>query len=419
MELPERGEGREGGGMKPEMSLEEIVATVRSRAPEALADDEAFWTRVAGAYERDESFVQLNYGYYHPAARAVLEVELRTARELNRRGAHFKLNDSAPLLEAARADLGRVGGVEAGEVVITRNATEALNIVIQGFPLAGGDEVVASDQDYDSMTETWDQRAALDGVRVRRAKVPLHPVDDDEVVRAFEAEITVRTRLLHVTHVIHATGHVLPVAKLCELGRRRGIPVLVDAAHAFGQIDFSIRELGCEFLGTSLHKWLGAPLGTGMLFVRKDWIHALRPLFGSSRAAADDIRRLEHFGNRPDSLLAGLREAVRWHETLTTPVKHARLHRLQRRWTEVVRAWPRFRVLTPEDPRRHGAIGALRMEGVEAKLLFEYLFERYGLYTSLQRIGGEGAVRITPGLPTTSDHIDRLLEGLEAAAKVL
>ena len=399
--------------------FEEIVTTVGGRSAEALATDETFWASVAEAYERDDRFVQLNYGYYHPSLRAVLEVELRTARELNRRGAHFKLNDAARLLEAARTDLARMGGVDPSEIAITRNATEALNIVIQGFPLATGDEVVVSDQDYDSMAQAWDQRETLDGVRVRRARVPLDPVDDDDVLRAFEAEITARTKLLQVTHVIHATGQVLPVQKLCALGRRRGIPVLVDAAHAFGQIDFSIRELDCEFLGTSLHKWLGAPLGTGMLFVRKDRIHSIRPLFGDTRAGVDDIRRLEHFGNRPDSLVAGLREAVRWHEALTTPVKQARLRKLQSRWADVVRTWPRFRMLTPADPRRHGAIGALRMEGVEAKTLFEFLLTRYGLYTSLQRVAGEDAVRITPGLPTTSGDIDRLLEGLEAAAKVL
>lgn len=399
--------------------IDEVARIVRTRSPEELAVDETFWTRVAGEYACDERFVQLNYGYYHPSSRAVLEVELETARELNRRGSHFKMTESGPLLEKAREDLAKVGGVDAGEVVITRNATEALNIVIQGFPLAAGDEVVASNQDYDSMTQAWDQRARLDGVVLRRAAVPLDPADDEEIVRAFEAEITARTRLLHVTHLIHATGHVLPVAKLCALGRQRGIPVLVDAAHSFAHLDFSIRELGCEFLGTSLHKWLGAPLGSGMLFVRKDRIRAIRPLFGDTQFAADDIRRLEHFGNRPDSIVAGSRAAVSWHEALTTPVKRARLLHLQRLWSEPVRTWDRYRLLTPRDPARHGAIGAMELVGVRAETLFEYLLKEHGVFTSVQRVGLGGAVRVTPGLPTTRAHIDRLLEGLRKAARAL
>jgi selenocysteine lyase/cysteine desulfurase len=404
--------------MSPETYLSDVAEVTRQRTPRALAEDEAFWTRWAREYERDERFAQLNYGYYHPSLRPVLEVELAMARELNRRGAQFKLTETANLLESARAELAQLAGVEREEVVITRNATEALNIVIQGFPLATGDEVVASDQDYDSMTQAWDQRARVDDVRIRRAAIPIDPADDAEVVRAFEAEITGRTRLLHVTHVIHTTGHVLPVAKLCALGKRRGIPVLVDAAHSFAHIDFSIRELDCEFLGTSLHKWLGSPLGTGMLFVRKDRIPTLRPLFGDSRRDPGDIRRLEHFGNRPDSAIAGLREAIRWHRALTTPVKYARLHSLQRSWTERVRAMPRFRLFTPKKPERHGAIGAFALEDAPAEKLCAYLQEKHSLFAAVQKVGAESVVRVTPGLPTSRGEIDRLVAALESATTV-
>ena len=405
--------------MSTELFLTEIAQAARQRTPEALAGDEAFWTRWAREYERDERFVQLNYGYYHPALRAVLDVEIAMARELNRRGAQFKLTETAKLLESARTELAELAAVDSEEIVITRNATEALNIVIQGFPLAAGDEVVASDQDYDSMTQAWDQRARLEGVHIRRATIPLNPADDADIVRAFDAEITERTRLLHVTHLIHTTGQVLPVAKLCALGRRRGIPVLVDAAHSFAHIDFSIREIDCEYLGTSLHKWLGSPLGTGMLFVRRDRIPTLRPLFGDSRRAPDDIRRLEHFGNRPDSLVAGLREAIRWHRALTTPVKYARLHSLQRSWTERLRGMSRFRLFTPQQPQRHGAIGAFALEGAPAEKLCAYLMEKHQLFTAAQKVGTESVVRITPGLPTSRAEIERLVGALESAATVL
>lgn len=402
--------------MTPSSTFEELARLVRAKTAGALAEDEAFWARWAREYDRDESFLQLNYGFYHPSLRPVLDVELQVARELNRRGSHFKWADSETLLESARAELAAFAGVAAGEVVITRNASEALNIVIQGVTLAPGDEVVCSDQDYGAMDQAWEQRARGEGIHVRRVALPLDPADDDEIVRLFEAKITPRTRLLHVTHLVHFTGQILPVAKLCALGRRHGLLVLVDAAHSLAHVEFSIRELDCDYLGASLHKWLGAPLGTGVLFVRRDRIAGLRPLFGDTHFPGDDIRRLERFGNRPDSLVAGLREAIRWHQALGTAAKQARLTLLQRRWSEPMRDWPRFQLLTPRSPARHGAIGLFRLAGVKAENLFAYLLHEHRIFTMVMPIHGESALRIVPGLPTGVDDIARLVGALQAAS---
>ncbi|HEX2862366.1 MAG TPA: aminotransferase class V-fold PLP-dependent enzyme [Lacunisphaera sp.] len=399
------------------LSLQEIARITSQAAPGDLARDEAFWARFAALYDRDESFVQLNYGFYHPALRPVLEAEQAMAREVNRRGSHFKWQESDALLEAARAELAALAGADPEEIVITRNATEAMNIVIQGVALARGDEVVCSDQDYPSMDQAWEQRAQAEGIVIRRARIPLDPADDEEVVRCFAAEITPRTRLLHVTHLIHLSGQVLPVARLCRLGRERGVPVLVDAAHAFAQLDFSVRALDCDYLATSLHKWLGAPLGTGMLYVRRDRISGVHPLFGDTRHAAGDIRRLEHFGNRPDALNAGLREAIRWHGALGTPAKRARLAYLQRQWAEPVRTWPRFRMLTPRAEARHGALGLCVLDGVPAETLFRYLYREHGVFTVVQKLPTIPGVRVTPGLPSSARDIARLLEGLRAAER--
>jgi selenocysteine lyase/cysteine desulfurase len=396
--------------------LDELTGLARQKSPEALAVDEGFWGRLAREYERDERFIQLNYGYYHPSLRPVLEVEIAAIREINRGGSHFKWQESERLLEAARADLARLARVDAGELVITRNASEALNLVIQGVALEPGDEVVCSDQDYGAMEQAWEQRARHGGIRLRKVVVPLDPVDDGQILRLFEAEMTPRTRLVHLTHLIHFTGQILPVQALCALARRRGIPVLVDAAHSFAQIDFSIRDLGCDYLGASLHKWLGAPLGTGMLWVRKDRIAGLRPLFGDTHYPGDDIRRLERFGNRPDSAHAGIREAIRWHEAIGVGVKQARLAHLQRSWAEPLRARERFRVLTPRAAGRHGAIGLLNLAGVAPEALFDYLLREQHIFTVVQKNAAVGGVRVTPGLPTSQEHIDRLNEALQAAA---
>jgi selenocysteine lyase/cysteine desulfurase len=324
--------------------------------------------------------------------------------------------ESAGLLEAARADLARLAGVDADEIVITRNASEALNIVIQGVSLEAGDEIICSNQDYGAMDQAWDQRATTDRIRVRRVSLPLDPDDDEQILRLFEAEITSRTRLIMATHVIHLTGQVLPVEKLCALARRHGVSILVDAAHSFAQLDFSIGQLDCDYLGASLHKWLGAPLGTGVLYVRKDRIAGLRPLFGDTHYPADNIRRLEHFGNRPDSAHAGLREAIRWHNALGPVVKQARLAHLHRSWAEPLRKLSGFRVLTPRGAGRYGAIGLFTLDGMPAEALCDYLMKEHRIFTVVHRLPQVSGVRVTPGLPTSQEDIQRLLEGLQAAS---
>jgi selenocysteine lyase/cysteine desulfurase len=394
------------------LSIEALGRISRETPPEALAVDEAFWARFAQLYERDPSFVQLNYGFYHPSLRPVLEVEIAAVRELNRRVAHFKQRDSVGLLEAARVDVARVAGAAAEEIALTRNASEALNIVLQGVPLAAGDEVLCSDQDYTAVNQALDQRARYDGIRVVRVPLPLDPREDEEVVSLFRARLSPRTKLAVVTHLIHLTGQILPAGKLCALAREAGVPVLVDAAHSFGQVPLEASALGCDYLTASLHKWLGAPLGTGLLFVRKERIRGLRPLFGDTVCPDDDVRRLERFGNRPDSAYAGLREAIRWHEALGVLHKQARLCHLQRLWTGALRQRPGFRVLTPAASGRHGALGAFTAPGLSAQDLCERLLRDHGLFTTVVQVVGQSAVRVTPGLATSAEDLERLLAAL-------
>jgi selenocysteine lyase/cysteine desulfurase len=218
--------------------------------------------------------------------------------------------------------------------------------------------------------------------------------------------------VLFVTHLINFTGQILPAAKLCVLGRQHGLQVIVDAAHSFAQLDFSLASLDCDYLAASLHKWLAAPLGLGMLYVRRNRIASLEPLFADIRLPRSDIRKLEHFGNRPDSAHIGLREAIRWQEAIGAPAKSARLHFLQRRWTDVARTLPRARMLTPSDPTRHGAIGAFSIEEMEPRLIADRLMREHGIFVNALDHPFLRGVRVTPGMPTTAEHIDRLILAL-------
>lgn len=386
-------------------------------APDVLAADEPFWRDLTRDWAPTPEFINLEYGYFHAAPLPVLEVELRAAREINRRNSYYKRTEMRDDQEAARTALARVAGTSPEEIAIVRNATEALNTVILGLDLAPGDEIIYSDQDYGSMVEAMQQKATRHGVVLKQIAIPLHPSSDEEVVAAFAAAITPRTRVLHVTHMVNLTGHVLPVKKICDLAHAHGAEVVVDAAHSFAHVDFKVPDLGCDYLGTSLHKWMCSPLGMGMLYVRREKIKKVWPLLADTRHAVDDIRKLEHLGTRPESAHLGLVEAVRFHEAIGSARKLARLRHLHRTWADAARAIPGVSVLTPKEPVRHGAVGNIAIAGVAPRALADYWMKEHNIFT----VGIEHpivkGVRVTPGLPTPRAHVDLFVSAIQAAAK--
>lgn len=385
-------------------------------SPETRSGDEAYWRTVREAYTIPTDFIQLEYGWYHPGANRVLTAEMEAMRQGQLRGAHYKRGEMNAEREAARVDLARVAGADPEEVILTRNATEALAIVIRGLPLVSGDGIVHSDQDYPSVVEAIEQRARTEGLVAQMARLPLHPQNDDEVVRCYEAAVTPRTRAIVITHVINHTGQVVPVRAVAEMARRHRLQVIVDAAHSFGQLAYTVKDLDCDYLGSSLHKWLGAPLGTGLLFVRRDRIEALQPLFPDTRLPVTNIRKLEHFGNRPDSAHRGLREAICWHESIGTVVKQARMNLLQRRWTSQARSLPRVKLLTPSDPTRHGAIGTFAVEGMEPEAVVRRLLDEHRIFVNAVHHPVIRGVRVTPGLPSSVAEVDAFVEALRSIA---
>ena len=295
------------------VSTRRAVAALAERpgvTPEALAADEPFWRDLTRDWAPSPDFINLEYGYFHAAPLPVLETELRAAREINRRNSFYKRHEMHDDQEAARTALARLAGTSPEEIAIVRNATEALNTVILGVDLAAGDEIIHSDQDYGSVIEALEQKAQRHGAVLKQIAIPLHPASDEEVVARFAAAITPRTRLLIVTHMVNLTGHVLPVRKLSDLAHAHGAEVIVDAAHSFAHADFKVPDLGCDYLGTSLHKWTCSPLGMGMLYVRREKITKVWPLLADTRRPRDDIRKLEHLGTRPESAHLGLIEAT-------------------------------------------------------------------------------------------------------------
>lgn len=378
----------------------------------APTPDENFWSRVADQYDLDPSFVQLNFGYFHPAMAPVVEAEARAVTEVNRRASYFKATRTDALVEEARGLLALEAGVDPGRVAVVRSSSEAINMVIQGWPLGPGDEVVASTVDYVAVHEVLAQRAANEGVVVKKVEVPRNP---DQAVTAadYEALFTDRTRLVVVTDLVHSVGRRMPSLDVVRAAHRRGIAVFVDAAHSWGQLDTALVAQEADFFCTSLHKWVGAPLGTGMLVVSPDALAQLRPLYGDVSHAPTDIRRLERLGDRPDATIVGLIEALKWHRALGWRAKGERLAALRDSWTSALAGVPGVTFLTPT--AQPSAIGTFQLAGVEADELAKRLWDQ-GLYTVAVPTPWGKALRVVVGLATRREHLDRLVAAVKTLA---
>ncbi|HVH12983.1 MAG TPA: aminotransferase class V-fold PLP-dependent enzyme, partial [Longimicrobium sp.] len=302
--------------------------------------------------------------------------------------------------------LARMFGCDAEEVAVTRGASESLQICQNGFDLRRGDEVVTSDQDYPRMLTTWQQRERRDGIVLRQVQLPVPAEDADEVVRRFEAAITPRTRLLHVSHMINLTGQILPVRRIVEMARRRDIPVIVDGAHAFAHFAFTRDELDCDYYASSLHKWLYAPHGTGLLYVRRDRIPALWPLQAAEPRLDANIRKFEEIGTHPAANFLAIAEALVFSEGIGLERKAARMVYLRDRWARALMAHDRVRMNTSLRPGFAAGLANFGIEGIDPGALVAYLFDRHRiLATPIKHAAVEG-IRVTPNVYTTPAEID-------------
>jgi selenocysteine lyase/cysteine desulfurase len=383
--------------------------------PELLAQDDEFWASLRRHYEPAPDFVQLENGYYSRMAAPVLEAFVAHVRAVNVESSHYMRTAQADDKLAARRELAVLAGCPVEELIVTRNTTEALDTVIAGFPWRAGDEAVMAAQDYGAMLDQFALVARRHGVVNRIVSLPNDPRSDAELVDLYAAAITERTRLLMVCQVVNITGQVLPVAKIAAMARGKGVRVLVDGAHAFGQLEFTIPELGGDYYGASLHKWLGCPLGAGILWLRKDRIAELWPLFGN-QAPDDAIEKLNHTGTHPVHTDLAIRAAIAFHAGIGVRRKQERLRWLQRYWTERARALPNVTLCTPSAPERTCAIATVAVAGLTPAALAEALFTRFRIWTVPIERPGVAGVRVTPHLYTTTAELDALVAALRELA---
>lgn len=389
------------------------------------AGDEDFWRTVARAFAVDRSLVNLNNGGVCPSPEAVQAAYRRHLDFANGAPAYTMWRIQDAQRETVRQGLARLFGVDAEEVALTRNTSEGLWTCQYGLELAAGDEVVTSTQDYPRMLAAFRQLARRRGVRLVEVTLPVPASDPAEVVRRFADALTERTRMVLCSQVVNLTGEVLPVRELCDLGRERGIPVLVDGAHGFAHLQDQRDALGCDYYATSLHKWLSAPFGTGMLCVRRDRIRDLWPLTAADEALDDDIRKFEQIGTHSVPLVLSIADAIAFHDALGGARKLARLRHLRTLWVERLVCHDRVRFQThfggaagaPFDAARARATGTglanFTIDGIAPADLAAHLWREHRIYTIAIDHADVRGVRVTPAVYTTPEELERFTVAVE------
>ncbi len=385
---------------------------------ERLAEDEAFWATIRGKYRLKPDYINLENGYYSMQSQPVLEAYIAKAREVNYQASAYMRGPRVADKAASVAKLAELGGCSPAELIITRNTTESMDTVVNGYDWKAGDEAVMAVHDYGHMVAQFKLVARRYGVVNTVITVPIDPKSDDEIVQLYANAITPRTKLLMVCHMINITGHILPVRKIADMAHARGVDVMVDGAHAFGHFDFKLSELGADYYGASLHKWLGCPLGTGILYVKKDKIAKLWPVFGDAvQFADDDIMKLNHTGTHPVHTDLAIADAIDFHNSIGTQRKEARLRYLQNYWVKQVRGTPNVVMNTPTDPARSCGIANVGVAGMKGVPLAKVLMDKHKIFTVGIDSEGVIGVRVTPQMYITPKELDTFAGAIKAIAK--
>jgi len=393
--------------------LEEVVAAVEHLDLTEVANDEDFWLKVRGDYAIKPDYINLENGYYCFMPRQTLEHTIEHLRHINYEASYYLRTVQRENKNNVANKVAEIVGCTGEEIVITRNTTESLDTIIGGIHWNAGDEAVMAEQDYGAMLNHFDYIEKRFGIVNKRVSLPNHPKNDEEIVELYAKAITDKTRLLMVCHMVNITGQVLPIRKITDMAHARGVEVMVDGAHAFSHISFQMKNLDCDYYGASLHKWLSAPLGTGMLYVKKEKIDSVWPLLAERDLEPSDIHRLNHTGTHPVHTDLGILDAIAYQNAIGLERKEARLKYLQHYWTSKLRGLPGIQINTPVEMHRHGGIGNVGIEGFDPGNLAKTLLDDYRIFTVAINRPGVRGLRITPNVYTTTAELDSLVHAVK------
>lgn len=389
------------------------AAGLGPRSPEDVAQDEDFWGEIQRAFDLDRTMVNFNNGGVCPSPRVVMDALRRYLEHSNQAPSYYMWRHLEPEIESVRRDLAREAGCDPEELAITRNASESLENVQLGITLARGDEVLTTDHDYGRMLTTFDQRMRREGIVVRKVSFAVPARDMASLVRMFEDAITPRTKVLHFCHITNISGQIFPVRDICRMARARGIRTIVDGAHAFAHFPFSLHDLECDFYGTSLHKWLLAPVGTGFLYVRRELIPEIWPLMPAPEEMNGNIRKFEEIGTHPAANHNAIAEALTFHRAIGADRKVARLRYLRDRWMRPLEGRPRVQLHTSFDPAMSGGVANVGIEGIEPAKIADHLWKTRRVFTVPIGHPACTGIRVTPNIYSTLGEVDLFSEGME------
>ncbi|MGB7210178.1 MAG: aminotransferase class V-fold PLP-dependent enzyme [Pyrinomonadaceae bacterium] len=398
-------------------SMQAAGRRIEHLSPIDAAMDEDYWATIQQAFSVTRGIVNLNNGGVSPSPRMVTEAFVRYTWQQEDATAYTMWQLLEPQSETIRTGLAEIFGCSPEEIAITRNASESLEILLMGLDLKSGDEILTSTQDYPRMITTLKQRELREGLKLNLIKIPVAPSNIDDVATAYEKAITPKTKLILVSHQINLTGQINPVKKICEMARSKGVETIVDGAHSFAQFDFKRDDLGCDYFGTSLHKWIYAPKGTGMLYVKKDKISKIWALMASENQNKNDIRKFEEIGTHSAAMRLAIGEAVLFHNAIGGKRKEERLRYLSRYWMNKLKDIPKVGFNTSFDPKQSCAIANFKIDGIDPVAIGGYLMSKHKIFTTPIVHEEFTGIRITPNVYTTLWELDRFCDVVGSVAK--
>jgi len=378
-----------------------------------LNRDENYWKKVADMYHQNVKFINLESGYFSPSPESVKDYWVNFVNEINESPSYYMRTRQTEMREKVRKTLADYAGVQTDELILTRNTTESMNIIIQGIKLEKGDEILRTNLEYPNIIQALDMRERRFGTKIRIVDVPIHPKSQQEIVDMVIGAVNKKTKVILISHMVFLNGQVFPVKEVCAKAREMGLETIVDGAHSFSHVDMDVSEIGCDYYGSSLHKWLGAPLGNGLLYVKKGNAERLWPLYGDTAYDDDNIMKLEHLGTRPCSDQNGIIPAVDFNLEIGKKEKSERLKFLQMRWASELKDNKNIILNTPLGEGQSYGIANVGVKNLHPSELADKLFDDHNIFTvPIDDDRGIRGVRVSPNLYSTVEDIDKFIEAM-------
>ena len=378
--------------------------------------EDDLWKTVRGHYSLKPDYINLENGYYNIIPNPTLYKYIEHVKTINFEGSYYMRNSLEDDNLKLRKRISNWLSCDKKNIIITRNTTESLDLIIGGYPWEKGDEAIYAQQDYGSMKLMFEQVSKRYNIKTKIISIPNHPASDEEIVSLYENQITKKTRLIMVCHMINITGQVLPIKKICEMAHSYGVEVMVDGAHCVGHFDFSIKDLNCDFYGSSLHKWLSAPLGAGLLYIKEKHISKIWPLLAGHSTGFNGIKRLNHLGTNPVHVHLAINDALDYIDWVGIKRKEKRLKELQNHWIQNLKNIPNIEINTPLPFTKSFGIGNVGIKNMPPKIMAEKLLKEFKIFTVAINYANVKGCRITPNIYNSIDEIEIFIDAIKKLA---